>query len=171
MKLTGLYWGRKLLELVEFPFTKVLGPEADVDAIKGMIADNGEVFVKPIFKGGVGKKGKHGLIGRASDVETALKEKERPYFTRLQTENRVVKAEGVTFEGGVLAEKGEGLHHISIRVESVADAVKDLEAKGLKVVSKIPPENPSFAFIHPKSAYGVLIELTEAEAFRKIIDS
>jgi hypothetical protein len=38
------------------------------------------VFIKPVFKGGVGKKGKAGLLGRAQDLTTALKEKERLYF-------------------------------------------------------------------------------------------
>ena len=33
-----------------------------------------------MFKGGVGKKGKAGLIGRATDLKTALEEKERLYF-------------------------------------------------------------------------------------------
>jgi methylmalonyl-CoA epimerase len=62
-----------------------------------------------------------------------------------------------------LEEKGEGLHHISLKVDSVAGLVKDLEAKGLRVVGKLPPENPTFAFVHPKSTHGVLIELTEKE--------
>ena len=45
-----------------------------------MIDRHGSVFIKPVFKGGVGKKGKAGLIGRATDLKTALAEKERLYF-------------------------------------------------------------------------------------------
>jgi len=98
MQLTGLYWGSKLLKLVEFPVTEVLGPEADVDQIKRLISDHGEIFIKPIFKGGLGGKGKSGLLGRAKNIETALKEKERLYFTKHSAGNSIAKAEGVTFE-------------------------------------------------------------------------
>ncbi|MBI5885558.1 MAG: carboxylate--amine ligase [Deltaproteobacteria bacterium] len=104
MQLTGLLWGRKLLNRVEFPCAEVLGPEASVDDIKALIKKCGQVFVKPIFKGGVGKKGKAGLLGRAKEIGTALKEKERLYFVEHTFGNAVVKADGVTFEGGVSAE-------------------------------------------------------------------
>ncbi|MBI5970812.1 MAG: carboxylate--amine ligase [Deltaproteobacteria bacterium] len=104
MQLTGLLWGQKLLKRVEFPSAEVLGPEASVDEIKDLIKKCGSVFIKPIFKGGVGKKGKSGLIGRAKDIGTALKEKERLYFVEHTHGNSVSKADGVTFEGGVPAE-------------------------------------------------------------------
>ncbi len=105
MQLTGLLWGQKLLKRVEFPCAEVLGPEASVDEIKDLIKRCGQVFIKPIFKGGVGKKGKAGLIGRAKDIGTALKEKERLYFIEHAFGNSTAKADGVTFEGGVPAEQ------------------------------------------------------------------
>ena len=104
MQLTGLLWGQKLLSKVEYPVTKILGPEASVDEIKALINECGQVFVKPIFKGGVGKKGKAGLIGRATDITEALEHKERLYFAEHKVGNIVSKADGVTFEGGVPAE-------------------------------------------------------------------
>ncbi|HEX8964598.1 MAG TPA: ATP citrate lyase citrate-binding domain-containing protein [Rhodocyclaceae bacterium] len=104
MNITGMLYGSKLLKLVDFPTSKVLGPEADEHQIKDMIAECGEVFIKPIFKGGVGKKGKSGLLGRAKDVGTAMKEKERLYFAEHFHNNTKAKAEGVTFEGAVPAE-------------------------------------------------------------------
>lgn len=103
MQLTGLLWGSKLLKRVEFPCAEVLGPEASVDDIKGLIKRCGQVFIKPIFKGGVGKKGKSGLIGRTSEITKALEEKERLYFAKHVFGNTVAKADGVTFEGGVPA--------------------------------------------------------------------
>src|SRR3990170_441522 len=103
MQLTGLYWGQKLLKKVEFPVAEVLGPEASVDEIKELIKKCGEVFIKPVFKGGVGKKGKAGLIGRAKDIATALHHKERLYFVEHKFGNSVAKADGVTFEGAVPA--------------------------------------------------------------------
>jgi succinyl-CoA synthetase beta subunit len=104
MQLTGMLHGSKLLRFVDFPAAEVLGPEASEDEIKALIERHGSVFVKPIFKGGVGKKGKSGLIGRASDLKTALQEKERLYFVEHKVGNTLAKAQGVTFEGAVPAE-------------------------------------------------------------------
>ncbi|HEX2332375.1 MAG TPA: carboxylate--amine ligase, partial [Burkholderiales bacterium] len=104
MQLTGMLHGAKLLQHVDFPAAEVLGPEASEDEIGALIEKRGAVFVKPIFKGGVGKKGKSGLIGRATDLKTALREKERLYFVEHRVGNVVSKAQGVTFEGAVPAE-------------------------------------------------------------------
>ena len=64
MQITGMLWGRKLLDLVEFSHSEVRAPELSVDDIKDMIKRHGQVFIKPLFKGGVGKKGKDGLMVR-----------------------------------------------------------------------------------------------------------
>ncbi len=106
MQITGMLWGRKLLDLVEYPHSDVRGPEINVDEIKGMIKKHGQLFIKPVFKGGVGKKGKSGLIGRVDNITDALKEKERLYFATLETENDVAKADGV--DPGV-RQRGEGV--------------------------------------------------------------
>jgi len=103
MQLTGLLWGSKLLDRVEFPHSEILGPEASPDEIKALLEKCGSVFIKPIFKGGVGKKGKSGLIGRASDIAHALSEKERLYFVEHVHGTTKAKADGVTFEGAVPA--------------------------------------------------------------------
>ena len=104
MQITGMLWGRKLLDLVEYPHSEVRGPELSVDDIKEMIKKHGEVFIKPVFKGGVGKKGKSGLIGRAKNITEALKEKERLYFAEHKVENTVSKSDGVTYEAAVPAD-------------------------------------------------------------------
>ena len=64
---------------------------------------NGKIIIHPSFEGGVGKKGKSGLIGRAKDLKTALRETERLYFCEHTHGNTIAKANGVTFEGGVPA--------------------------------------------------------------------
>ncbi|MGE3623718.1 MAG: ATP citrate lyase citrate-binding domain-containing protein [Bdellovibrionales bacterium] len=103
MQITGMYHGARLLRLVGFPSSEILGPEATEAEIKGLLDRHGEIFIKPIFKGGVGKKGKSGLLGRAKTVRDALAEKERLYFVTHQAGNAVYKSNGVTFEGGVPA--------------------------------------------------------------------
>jgi succinyl-CoA synthetase beta subunit len=104
MQMTGMLHGAKLLQLVGFPTAEVLGPDAGEEQIEDLIERCGQVFVKPVFKGGVGKKGKAGLLGRARDLKTALAEKERLYFAEHRHGNQCAKANGVTFEGGVPAE-------------------------------------------------------------------
>ena len=104
MQLTGMLYGSQLLRHVGFPASEVLGPGASEDEIRDLIARHGLIFIKPLFKGGVGKKGKSGLIGKARDLKTALAEKERLYFAEHRHGNAYAKANGVTFEGGVPAE-------------------------------------------------------------------
>ncbi|MFC5300653.1 ATP citrate lyase citrate-binding domain-containing protein [Azospira restricta] len=104
MQITGMLYGARLLQFADFPCAEVLGPDASEEEIKGLIERHGSVFVKPVFKGGVGKKGKAGLVGRAADLKTALAEKERLYFVEHRHGHQVAKANGVTFEGAVPAE-------------------------------------------------------------------
>jgi succinyl-CoA synthetase beta subunit len=104
MQITGMLYGAKLLRFVGFPSAEVLGADASEEEIGTLIERHGQVFVKPVFKGGVGKKGKAGLLGRARDLKTALAEKERLYFATHAHGNQTAKANGVTFEGGVPAE-------------------------------------------------------------------
>jgi succinyl-CoA synthetase beta subunit len=68
------------------------------------LAKHGLIFIKPVFKGGVGKKGKAGLVGKARDLKMALAEKERLYFAEHGVGTTVSKANGVTFEAGIPAE-------------------------------------------------------------------
>jgi succinyl-CoA synthetase beta subunit len=104
MQLTGLLHGAPLLRHVDFPVTEVLGPAASEAEIQRLIDRHKTIFIKPVFKGGVGKKGKAGLIGKASDLATALAERERLFFVEHRHGNVTAKANGVTFEAGVPAE-------------------------------------------------------------------
>ena len=104
MRVTGMLYGARMLRFVGFPTSEVLGPGASEDEIKTLLDEHGEVIVKPVFKGGVGKKGKAGLVGRAKDLKSALQQKERLYFVEHRHGNQIAKANGVTFEGAVPAE-------------------------------------------------------------------
>jgi succinyl-CoA synthetase beta subunit len=105
MQVTGMLYGARMLQFVGFPAAEVLGPDAGEEEIKALIERHGSVFIKPVFKGGVGKKGKAGLLGRAKDLKTALQEKERLYFVEHRHGHQLAKANGVTFEGAVPAER------------------------------------------------------------------
>ena len=81
MQLAGLLYGSKLLRFVGFPCPEVLGPEATEGEIKNLIDRHGLIFLKPIFKGGIGKKGTAGLLGREGPQDCAAGEG-TPLFCR-----------------------------------------------------------------------------------------
>jgi methylmalonyl-CoA/ethylmalonyl-CoA epimerase len=64
-----------------------------------------------------------------------------------------------------LAEKGEGLHHISIQVRNVEETLDGLRKKGIKLIDEKPRigfHGVNIAFLNPESTNGILIELCEA---------
>ena len=63
-----------------------------------------------------------------------------------------------------LASKGEGFHHVCFEVDNLAETLLRLEIDGVELIDTSPrrgAEGP-VAFIHPRSAHGVLVELIEA---------
>lgn len=62
--------------------------------------------------------------------------------------------------------RGAGLHHIAYRVPDVGALMKELAAAGYRLTSQEPMTGAGghrIAFMHPKSAGGVLVELVEAD--------
>ena len=64
-----------------------------------------------------------------------------------------------------IANKGEGIHHIAVAVDDIEAALKELEQKGVTLIDKVarPGAHGKVAFVNPKSAYGVLLELCQPE--------
>jgi methylmalonyl-CoA epimerase len=63
-----------------------------------------------------------------------------------------------------IATKGEGLHHIGYRVSDVAATLARVKAEGHRVIDEQPrpgSRGTTVAFIHPKAAFGTLIELVQ----------
>jgi methylmalonyl-CoA epimerase len=63
-----------------------------------------------------------------------------------------------------LASKGEGFHHVCFEVPNLAEALLHLGIEGIELIDSAPrrgAEGP-VAFLHPRSCYGVLVELIEA---------
>ena len=104
MQLTGLLHGKPLLDLVQFPSPEMLGPGCNDSDIRNLIVQHGSVFVKPIFKGAVGKKGASGLVACVHSLQAAIAEKERLYFAEHNFRGQTVKANGVTYEATVPSE-------------------------------------------------------------------
>jgi methylmalonyl-CoA epimerase len=64
-----------------------------------------------------------------------------------------------------IAKRGEGLHHVCLRVPDLAAAVERLKKDGVRLVSneiKVGAGGHRYVFVHPSSAGGVLLELVEA---------
>jgi methylmalonyl-CoA epimerase len=67
--------------------------------------------------------------------------------------------------GRFIAKRGEGMHHISMRVPDLAAVVAKLKADGVRLVTneiKIGAGGHRYVFVHPASAGGVLLELVES---------
>jgi len=65
-----------------------------------------------------------------------------------------------------LAKRGPGLHHICFKVGDIEATLAELKAQGVHLINKEPVVGAGgrkVAFIHPKGASGVLIELVESE--------
>ena len=63
-----------------------------------------------------------------------------------------------------LAKRGEGLHHVCVRVASLQKALDAMQERGAQVVGAGIAEGAGgkrVAFIHPKGCHGVLLELVE----------
>jgi methylmalonyl-CoA/ethylmalonyl-CoA epimerase len=63
-----------------------------------------------------------------------------------------------------LEKRGEGLHHIGYRVDDCAVALDALRAQGARLIDEEPrpgSRGTTVAFVHPKGAFGTLIELVE----------
>jgi len=64
-----------------------------------------------------------------------------------------------------IEKRGEGVHHIAFEVDDIKAEMKRLKDDGFRLLSEEPKrgaDNKMVAFIHPKSANGVLIELCES---------
>ena len=64
-----------------------------------------------------------------------------------------------------LEARGEGLHHVAFEVDDLDAALADLRARGAELIDERPRAGLGghrVAFVHPRSANGVLTELVEA---------
>ena len=64
-----------------------------------------------------------------------------------------------------LAKHGPGIHHICLEVDSVEKTLADMKARGAQLIDEEPTigsGGKKIAFAHPKSTFGVLIELYES---------
>jgi methylmalonyl-CoA epimerase len=63
-----------------------------------------------------------------------------------------------------MMKRGEGIHHIAVRVDDIEQSLERLKASGVRLIDSTPRRGAHYAriaFIHPSSTHGVLLELVE----------
>jgi methylmalonyl-CoA/ethylmalonyl-CoA epimerase len=64
--------------------------------------------------------------------------------------------------GRYLEKRGAGMHHICLEVDNISGMMERLKSRGVQLINEIPEMGSGgkkYAFIHPKSAFGVMVEL------------
>ena len=64
-----------------------------------------------------------------------------------------------------LAKRGPGMHHLCLEVDDLRGVLGRLKSRGIRLISDEPrlsPEGKQYAFVHPESAGGVLVELYQS---------
>jgi methylmalonyl-CoA/ethylmalonyl-CoA epimerase len=65
-----------------------------------------------------------------------------------------------------LAKRGAGMHHLCLEVDDIDGMMQQLTANGIELITETPrtrPDGRRYAFVHPRSTGGVLLELYEAK--------
>ena len=84
-------------------------------------------------------------------------------------ESRIELIESTDPNGAIakfIERRGEGIHHIALEVDHIEDALKKLKERGVQLIDEKPrigAHNMKIAFLHPRSAKGVLLELCEKQ--------
>ena len=63
-----------------------------------------------------------------------------------------------------LEKRGPGIHHICLEVDDIVGMLAQLKEKGIQLINETPvtaADGKKYAFVHPKSGYGVMVELYE----------
>jgi methylmalonyl-CoA/ethylmalonyl-CoA epimerase len=99
-------------------------------------------------------------------IEEVIDQKVRTAFLMVG-ETKIELLESTDPEGPIgrfIEKRGEGLHHIAFAVEKIEEHLAHAETMGVNLIDSLPrkgAEGLDIAFLHPKSASGVLIEFCE----------
>ncbi len=82
--------------------------------------------------------------------------------------SEVELVEPTTADSGIakyLAKRGPGMHHLCLEVDDLAGMLAQLKARNVRLINEEPriaADGRKYAFVHPESTGGVLVELYEA---------
>jgi methylmalonyl-CoA epimerase len=111
---------------------------------------------RPFFESALGAKFRYVKDGRGGGFRYAV-------FDLHELTLELIEPVGNdNFVALFLEKRGEGVHHICFEVDDIDAALARLKEHGAQLIDEAPRTNAKgmrYAFIHPKSAHGVLIEL------------
>lgn len=99
-------------------------------------------------------------------IEEVESQKVRVAFLKAG-ETKIELLEPTTVESTIaqfIEKRGEGMHHIALGVNSIEERIIEMKEKGIRMIDEEPrigAGGAHIAFMHPKSASGVLVELCE----------
>jgi methylmalonyl-CoA/ethylmalonyl-CoA epimerase len=104
-----------------------------------------------------------GLGLNLDHVEDVPSQKSRVAFFPVG-ESEVELVQPITADSGVskfLSDRGPGMHHLCFEVDDIEKMIQHLNDMGIRMINETPLqlEGRLAAFVHPKSANGVLVEL------------
>ena len=100
------------------------------------------------------------------NIEEVADQKVKTAFFKVG-DTKIELLESTSPEGSIgkfIEKRGEGVHHVAFAVDGIENCLAECEANGIQLIDKAPrggAEGLSIAFLHPKSAGGVLTELCE----------
>lgn len=114
------------------------------------------------------RKGFYELLGlQRFHVEEVESERVKVCMLFLDNQCQIELLEPTSEESPIakfLEKRGEGIHHICLRVQNIEFKIKELVEKGITMINeqpKVGAHHCRVAFVHPKSTGGVLVELSE----------
>jgi methylmalonyl-CoA/ethylmalonyl-CoA epimerase len=82
-------------------------------------------------------------------------------------ESRIELLKPTTADSGIakyLAKRGAGMHHLCLAVSDIESAMAHIATQGIQLINETPcqrEDGTRYAFVHPKSTGGVMVELYE----------
>jgi succinyl-CoA synthetase beta subunit len=170
MQVTGMRYGKQILDIADFPTPKVLTSDATLEEIELLMEEYNKCVVKPIFYGGVGKKGKAGLVQIVNSGTEALNAKRKLYFAQHFFHDRLIQANGVTFEEFVPSSYEI---YFNLSVSTISRKVNfTLTHHGGVDIEELGPDKlyeGTFDALTGLKTYHIVDALTELNAPREII--
>lgn len=100
-------------------------------------------------------------------VEEVPSEEVKVGFVPMQNQADIELLEATSEDSPIakfLQKRGPGIHHICLRVDDIRQSIAELKQKGVRLINEEPRPGAhgcEVAFIHPSSAGGVLVELSQ----------
>ncbi len=109
------------------------------------------------------------LLGRAPESQEVVADQKVRLVAFELGGSRIELLEATSSESPIarfIEKRGPGIHHLTLTVPDLAEALRRLESDGVRLIDRQPrlgAGKERIAFLHPSSTAGVLIELVEGK--------